>query len=167
MEYRITHTRTGDHRLYYHFGWTTGYNRRVLNDVIAALILSEAPKIAEANGFWVEDVKVIDESFVEVVTSAPPTIAPTEMITKLKGQLGRKITNQFPDIKSRCYQQKIWNRSYYIESIGYFTQKTFRYYRQNQERGKNPSLDLKTGKPLDDTLISRVYDYNKKNSVEE
>ena len=51
MNYKITHTRTGDYRLYYHIGWTTGFNRKVLDDEVEKLILEKAPEICREHGF--------------------------------------------------------------------------------------------------------------------
>ena len=156
MEYKITHTRYGDYRLYYQLGWTTGFNRKVLDDEVEKLIVDNAPEICKKHGLILEEISVIDQNFVKCIISATPKTAPTDMVKIIKGKLGFLITSAYPEIRNKCYKQKIWNPSYYLESIGYPTKRTFETYRKNQERGRGPSRDLKTGEKLKDTMFDRI-----------
>lgn len=42
----------------------------------------------------------------------------TTIVKYLKGITGRKLFEQFPDIRGRLWKGELWNHSYYVETIG-------------------------------------------------
>ncbi|MBS7529638.1 transposase [Hazenella sp. IB182353] len=52
----------------------------------------------------------------------------------LKGISARKLFLKFPRLKDKLWGGHLWNRSFYIETIGSISEETIRKYTQNQKK---------------------------------
>jgi putative transposase len=52
----------------------------------------------------------------------------------LKGITGRKLFEQFPEIREKLWKGQLWNHSYYAETIGSVSEKNIRRYIEKQTK---------------------------------
>lgn len=148
MKYEVTQTRGGAFKLYYRIVWSTAYEREVITDELAAEITKLAEEIAEDKGFQIIEFDILEHHYVDCIVSAPPKISLFDMLSWLKGITARKIMLAHPDLQMKVYKGKLWNRSYFAETIGNPTKVTVKRYLKNQSRGKNPEIHVGTGEEL-------------------
>ncbi len=75
-------------------------------------------EIAEEKGFEVTIMEVGEEDHIHVFASAHPKISRSYIIKMLKGISGRKLFLKFPEIKQKLFKGKLWNSSFYLETVG-------------------------------------------------
>ena len=147
-KFEVKHTVGGAYNLNYHLVWTTAFNRKVLDDEIAEYIKEVALEAAGKIGVQVHLFEIVDDHYVNCLLSAPPKISVTDILKILKGKTAMYAVKKYPELKSLCYKQKLWNRSFYAETVGSITKRTVKRYLQNQERGSNPEVHLQTGEEM-------------------
>lgn len=148
MKYGVTHITFGDYRLFYRFVWSTGFNRPVLDEEIAAEVEAIIRAAGEDKGFQIIEFQIIDSYYVDCIVSAHPSRSVAELLSLMKGISARKVGIAHPDLKYKCYKGKLWNSSYFVETIGMKTKTTVKRYLQNQVRGNGKAVDLETGEEL-------------------
>ena len=52
----------------------------------------------------------------------------------LKGITGRKLFEQFPEIREKLWKEQLWNHCYYVETIGSVSEENIRRYIENQTK---------------------------------
>jgi REP element-mobilizing transposase RayT len=66
--------------------------------------------------------------------SAPPTIAATEIVRKLKNSTANKVFAIFPKLKKKYFWGSgLWSRGYYIGTAGNVSAETIRKYIEAQK----------------------------------
>ena len=148
QKYEIQHTVGGAFNLNYHLVWSTAFNRPVITDEIADYIKGIAEEAAEKIDVQIHLFEVVDGYYVNCVLSAPPKISVTDILKIIKGKTAMYAVKKYPELKDQCYMQKLWNRSFFAESVGSITKRTVKRYLKNQERGKKPAVNLQTGENL-------------------
>ena len=102
MEYRY-----GSHTVFqieYHFVWVTKYRYKVLTGEIAERVRELVRETCQA--FEIRIVKgVVSKDHVHILVSSPPTLAPSEIMRRIKGRSSSKLFEEYPHIKKR-YQSK-------------------------------------------------------------
>jgi putative transposase len=53
----------------------------------------------------------------------------------MKGISGRKLFMEFPELKQKVWKGQLWNRSFYLETVGSISEDVIRKYIQNQKKG--------------------------------
>ena len=71
---------------------------------------------------------------IHCFVSAPPKISVSYIVKMLKGITGRKLFEQFPEIKTQLWKGELWNHSYYVESVGSVSEDAIRQYIAKQEK---------------------------------
>jgi len=66
---------------------------------------------------------------VHLFADVPVTVAPTDLVQRLKGASSRRLRLMFPTLGSRPV---LWSRSYYIGSVGHVSAATVRRYIEGQ-----------------------------------
>ena len=95
MDYRY-----GSHTVFkieYHFVWVTKYRFHVLKGDIALRTRELIRQICEAHEIRI--VGVVSKDHVHILVSAPPEIAPSEIMRRIKGRTSRKLMEEFPELK--------------------------------------------------------------------
>lgn len=73
--------------------------------------------------------------------SAPPTVAPTEIVKQLKSITANRAFAKFPGLKKKYFWGSgLWSRGYYIGTAGNVTAETIRRY---IEARKSPRKEVK------------------------
>ena len=100
MDYRY-----GSHTVYnieYHFVWVTKYRYQVLQGDISLRVRELVRQTCEA--FEIKILSgVVSKDHVHIVVSAPPNMAPSEIMRKVKGRSARKLFEEFPELKKRYW----------------------------------------------------------------
>jgi putative transposase len=115
----------------WHFVWIPKYRRPVLvGKVSARLVELLHQKTAELGG-EIFDLTV-QPAHVHLFCSFPPTIAPYQIMYRLKGFTAHELRKEFPELKSRL--PNLWTRSYYVGTAGHVSAETIRRYSEAQKR---------------------------------
>jgi putative transposase len=123
MEYRY-----GSHtvfRIEYHFVWVTKYRYKVLTGDVGQRDLIR--QTCEA--FEIRIVKgVVSKDPVHILVSAPPELAPSEIMRRIKGRTTRKLFEEFPGLKRRYWGRHFWARGYFCATVGEMTDEMIKGY---------------------------------------
>ena len=98
MEYRY-----GSHTVFqieYHFVWVTKYRYKVLTGDVAARSRDLVRKTCET--FEIRIIKgAISKDHMHILVSCPPTMAPSEIMRRIKGSTASHLFEEFPHLKKR------------------------------------------------------------------
>ena len=115
MEYRY-----GSHTVFkiqYHFVFVTKYRYHLLKGDIGLKIRDLIRQTCEA--FEIEILKgVVSQDHVHLFVSAPPNMAPSEIMRRIKGRSASKIFLIFPELKKRYLGRHFWARGYFCVTSG-------------------------------------------------
>jgi putative transposase len=125
MDYRY-----GSHTVYnieYHFVWVTKYRYKVLSGDVALRVRELVRQSCEA--FEIRILSgVVSKDHVHVFVSAPPTMAPSEIVRRLKGRTASKLFEEFPKLKKRYWGRHFWARGYFCATAGQVTDEMIQTY---------------------------------------
>lgn len=123
-------TRHAAYNIHYHFVWCPKFRRPVLipevADRLEQLIIEKSQELAG-------DVLnlTIQVDHVHLFCSFPPTLAPYQIMYRLKGYTAFKLRQEFPWLKSRL--PNMWTRSYYVGTAGAVSAETIQHYIDSQK----------------------------------
>jgi putative transposase len=110
------------------------YRRKVLTADVEQFLKETVQQIAADKGFTVELFECGDCDHVHCFITAPPKLSVTLIVKYLKGITGRKLYEQFPDLRSKLWKGELWNHSYYCETIGSVSEENIRRYIEKQSK---------------------------------
>lgn len=123
-------TRHAAYNLNYHFVWVPKYRRKVLTGGIPARLETlMREKTVELGGEILNLTIQVDH--VHFFCSFPPTLAPHQIMHRLKGYTAFMLRNEFPKLKSRL--PNMWTRSYFVGTAGTVTTATIQRYIDEQK----------------------------------
>ena len=125
MDYRY-----GSHTIYrieYHFVFVTKYRYQVLKGDVGYKIRD---LIKQTCDFHEIEIKkgVVSKDHVHIFISAPPNLAPSEIMRRIKGRSSRKIFEMFPNIKKKYWGRHFWARGYFCVTSGNMTAEMIESY---------------------------------------
>ena len=115
----LKHARTCVYNINYHIVWSVKYRRKIITPEIESYMRDLIQHIASDKGF-------------EVAEFESGELSPSLIVQYLKGITGRKLYEQYPDLRSKLWKGELWNHSYYIETIGDVSSETIRKYIEHQ-----------------------------------
>jgi putative transposase len=125
MDYRY-----GSHTVYnieYHFVWVTKYRYQVLNGDVSLRVRELVRQTCEA--FEIKILSgVVSKDHVHIVVSAPPNMAPSEIMRRIKGRSARKLFEEFPKLKKRYWGKHFWARGYFCVTVGQMNEEMIKNY---------------------------------------
>lgn len=65
---------------------------------------------------------VVSKDQVHILVNAPPTIAPSEIMRRIKGRTSSYLFEEFPHLKKRYCGQYFWARGYFCVTVGQMTE---------------------------------------------
>ena len=71
-----------------------------------------------------------------IFVSAPPNLAPSEIMRRIKGRSSRKIFEYFPIIKKKYWGRHFWARGYFCVTSGEVTEDMIKNYIENHFESK-------------------------------
>ena len=140
MKYRY-----GSHTVYqieYHFVWVTKYRYQVLKGEVAERVRELVRQTCES--FEIRIIRgVVSKDHVHILVSAPPNIAPSEIMRRIKGRSASKLFEEFPLLKKRYWGQHFWARGYFCATVVQMTDEMIQQYLEHHFE-PNPTDDFKT-----------------------
>ena len=125
MDYRY-----GSHTVFqieYHFVWVTKYRYRVLTGDVAERVRELVRQSCEA--FEIRIVRgVVSKDHVHILVSAPPELAPSEIMRRIKGRTASRLFEEFPHLKKRYWGRHFWARGYFCATVGQMTEEMIKQY---------------------------------------
>jgi putative transposase len=122
--------------------WVTKYRYQVLKGDIALRVRELVRQTCEI--FEIRILKgVVSKDHVHLLVSAPPTIAPSEIMRRIKGRASSKLFEEFPNIKKRYWGRHFWARGYFCVTAGQVTDEMIKEYLEHHFE-PNPDDDFRT-----------------------
>ena len=140
MDYRRgSHTK---YKIEYHFVWVTKYRYQVLQGDLALRVRELVRQICER--LEIQILRgVVSKDHVHILVSAPPEIAPSEIMRRIKGRTSSKIFEEFPLVKKRYWGRHFWARGYFCVTAGELTKEMIQEYLAHHfERDPNDGFDV-------------------------
>ena len=134
MKQNLIHARTCVYNINYHVVWSVKYRRKVLSAEIEEYLKILVHQIADEKGFIVHLFEVEEGDHVHCFVSAPPKLSITNIVKYLKGITGRKLSEKYPELRSKLWKGELWNHSYYVETIGSVSEENIRRYIEHQSK---------------------------------
>ncbi|WP_446469538.1 IS200/IS605 family transposase [Xenorhabdus stockiae] len=125
MDYRY-----GSHTVFqieYHFVWVTKYRHKVLTGEVGLRVRELVRQTCEA--FEIRIVEgVVSKDHVHILVSCPPSLAPSEIMRRIKGRTASKLFEEFAHLKKRYWGQHFWGRGYFCATVGQLTEEMRKAY---------------------------------------
>jgi putative transposase len=125
MEYQTgSHTK---YKLEYHFVWATKYRYQVLTGDIKLRLRELIRQTCES--LEVQIVKgAVSVDHVHILVSCPPSVAPAELMKRIKGRSSRMLMEEYGLLKKRYWGRHLWSRGYFCVSVGQFDEELVKAY---------------------------------------
>jgi putative transposase len=140
MDYRY-----GSHTVFnieYHFVWVTKYRYHVLTGDVAQRVRELVRQTCEA--FEIRIISgVVSKDHIHIFVSAPPTMAPSEIMRRIKGRTATKLFEEFPMLKKRYWGRHFWARGFFCVTSGQITDEMIKNYLEHHFEPK-PDDNFKT-----------------------
>jgi putative transposase len=102
----------------YHIVFCPKYRHKVIKDQIEDVVKQTIREICDTYGYTLIQMEVMPDH-LHIFLSAPPTVAPTTIVTKLKSITANKVFATFSRLKKRYFWGNgLWSRGYYIGTAG-------------------------------------------------
>lgn len=134
MKGNLVHYRTSVCNINYHVVWSVKYRRKILSEDVELYLKELVQQIAVDKGFTVHLFECGEGDHVHCFVSGPPKLSITDIVKYLKGITGRKLFEQFPEIREKLWKGQLWNHSYYVETIGSVSEENIRRYIEKQTK---------------------------------
>ncbi len=128
----LIHARTCVYNINYHIVWSVKYRRYVLKEEVAKRLKEILNDVSYSKEFNIKTMEIM-EDHVHLFVSAHPKISPSYIVKMSKGISGRLLLKEYPRIRQKLWKGKLWNPSYYIETIGHISEDTVRKYIEDQK----------------------------------
>lgn len=122
-------TRNAKFLLNYHFVWIPKYRNKLLLSKKVQIIIKDTIEELAINHKYTVLALEIEPDHIHLFISALPKYAPSELINVIKGTTGRRVAQEYPELKANG---SIWTRSYFVASAGNVSSETIREYIDKQ-----------------------------------
>jgi putative transposase len=128
----LIHARTCVYNVNYHIVWSVKYRRHVLKQEVANRLKEILTDVADDKEFIIRTMEIM-EDHMHIFVSAHPKISPSYIVKMSKGISGRLLLREYPKLRQKLWKGKLWNPSYYIETIGDISEATVKKYIEDQK----------------------------------
>lgn len=114
----------------YHFVWCPRYRRQVLGGPVKVrleTLVRETLAELDCEALALE----VMADHVHLFANCPPTLAPCEIIFRVKGRSSRVLRQELPNLRRL---PSLWTRSYFVATAGNVSADTTRHYIEAQNR---------------------------------
>lgn len=118
----------------YHVVWSVKYRRKVLTTEVEQYLKELVIQIAKDKGFTVQLFKCGECDHVHCFITAPPKLSVTVIVKYLKSITGRKLFEEFPDLRNKLWKRELSNHSYYCETIDSVSEENIKHYIEHQSK---------------------------------
>jgi putative transposase len=123
-------TRHSAYNINYHFVWIPKFRSKILVDRVARRLEELIRDKSTELGGGVLNLTIMPDH-VHLFCSFPPTMAPYQIMHRLKGYTAHQLREEFPYLKSRL--PNLWTRSYYVGTAGNVSAATIQRYIDEQK----------------------------------
>jgi len=113
----LTTTRHSAFFINYHIVWLTKGRHKILTGDIALVVKESLNYLAQEKGWNIIALSVMT-GYVDLVVSAPPKYAPSEIVKAFKGYSARRILMAYPELGTKSNRGTLWAPSYYVGTVG-------------------------------------------------
>jgi putative transposase len=106
-----------------HFVWCPKYRRQVLGGPVKIRLETLIGQVAAELDCEILALEVMADH-VHLFLSCPPTLAPCQIVFRVKGPSSRKLRQEFPRLRRR---RSLWTRSYFVGTAGNVSADTIRH----------------------------------------
>ena len=128
----LVHARTCVYNVGYHTIFTTKYRKQVFKDKIESRLKEILYQVAEDKEFIIETMEIMPDHVHLFVTTHPKN-SPSYIVKMAKGITGRLLLKEFDNLKQQLFKGHLWNKSYYIETVGNISEESAKQYIENQK----------------------------------
>jgi putative transposase len=136
MSLKNTQTKTtslSKYNIIYHIVFCPKYRHNFFKDELEYELSKCFKVICHCYGYELIEQEIMADH-VHLFISAPPTVAPVDIVRKLKSVSANEIFKGFPKLKqSKFWGSGLWSRGYYIGTAGTVSSETIQRYIQNQK----------------------------------
>ncbi len=125
-----TSSNTSVHFMNYHFVWCPKYRRKVIVADVESRLHEIITDTAKESGWEIIALETMPDH-VHLFIKTDPTIAPNNIIARLKGRSSRILRDEFPSLKRRL--PTLWTRSYFVSTHGHVSSGTIKKYVEEQK----------------------------------
>ena len=86
--------------------------------------------ISRENGWEIIALETMPDH-VHMFIKTPPTVAPNNIIVRIKGTTSRLLRAEFPELRKRL--PTLWTRSYFVSTHGHVSSGTIKKYVEEQK----------------------------------
>lgn len=131
MEYR--YGRPTVYSIEYHFVWGTKDRYKVLSGDVAVRVRELVRQTCDL--FEIQILQgVVSKDHVHLLVSSPPTMAPSEIMRRMKGRPSSKLFEEFPNLKKRYWGRHFWARGYFCATVGQMTEEMIQDYLAHHQK---------------------------------
>lgn len=88
---------------------------------------------------------MVSADHVHILVSAPPEMAPSEIMRRIKGRSASKLFEEFAHIKKRFWGRHLWARGYFCATVGQMTEEMIKAYLEHHfEPGSEDAFKLES-----------------------
>ena len=117
------------HFMNYHFVWCPKYRRKVIVSDVESRLQDIIEDAAKENGREFIALETMPDH-VHLFIKTVPTIAPDNVIARIKGRSSRILRNEFSSLKRRL--PTLWTRSYFVSIHGHASSEIIKKYVEDQ-----------------------------------
>lgn len=130
QEYR--HKTTSVSLINYHLIWCPKRRRRVLVNAVQVRLDGLIREVAAELDCTVLALEIMPDH-LHLFLSAPPTLAPNQIVRRIKGRSSRVLRQEFPHL---LRLPSLWTRAYFVSTAGHVSSQTIqRYIAEQRTRG--------------------------------
>ncbi len=125
MSYRKTAHSVYD--LKYHVVWVTKYRKPILQGQVALRVRELIRQTCATMDVYILKGHVSTDH-LHLLVSVPPQVAVSELVQRLKGRTGRRLPEEFGELKRQYWGRHLWARGYFAVSTGNVTDEIIKQY---------------------------------------
>ena len=119
-------------RLMYHFVWIPKYRHKIFTEPYATMLKQSLRKIGYDYNMPVVELE-IPKDHLHMIVESEPKRSPSRIMQIFKSISAREFFARYPEIKRRYFWGgKLWTQSFFVETVGTFTEEAARAYVQDQ-----------------------------------
>jgi len=131
MSYRKTAHSVYD--LKYHIVWITKYRKPILRGEIGKRVRELIRQTCASLDVYIVKGHV-SKDHVHLLVSAPPNLAVSELVKRLKGRSSRLMLEEFGELRKVYWGRHLWARGYFVASSGNVTDDIVAEYIEKQSQ---------------------------------
>ena len=106
MKENLIHARICIYNINYHVVWSVKYGRKVLPSEVEAFLKKILAETASEKGFQIHLAEGGEGDHIHCFVSAPSKLSIAYIVKMMKGFLGRKLFEFYPELRTRLFSQR-------------------------------------------------------------